>query len=191
MIRFTAILLIFLAAAGLEAKSIEEIQREWRQKFSEIKSKQSAAFWQDEDAKRILPHCQSGDSGACRRLLELEDKHCQEGNAARCSELARLYSLGNEGLEIKPNKGKAKRYADRVCEIDAVSCAAMSGLFMYEDRKLALRFATKACEMGEISDCAVAAELYSVGFGGVGRDVKKAKYYADKLCAAGVEDACW
>lgn len=57
--------------------------------------------------------------------------------------------------------------------MDAVYCASMSGRFMYKDRKLALKYAEKACEMDEISGCIVAAELYAVGFGGVGKIPKK------------------
>ena len=44
--------------------------------------------------------------------------------------------------------------------------------------------------MGELADCVVAAELYAVGFGGVGKNPQKVKYYTDKLCKAGVDEAC-
>ena len=64
------------------------------------------------------------------------------------------------------------------------------GVFIYENRKLALKYAEKACEMGELADCVVAAELYAVGFGGVGKNPQKVKYYTDKLCKAGVDEAC-
>lgn len=66
----------------------------------------------------------------------------------------------------------------------------MSGLFMYKNRKLALKYAEKACEMGEIADCVVAAEFWAVGFGGIGRNPQKVKYYSDKLCRAGLKEAC-
>ena len=46
---------------------------------------------------------------------------------------------------------------------------------MYKDRKLALKYAEKACEMGELADCVVAAELYAVGFGGVGKNPQKSQ----------------
>ena len=85
---------------------------------------------------------------------------------------------------------KAQSYADKVCSMDALFCASMSGHFMYKDRKLALKYAEKACEMGEIADCIVAAELYAVGFGGVGKNPQKVKYYTDKLCKGGVSEAC-
>lgn len=85
---------------------------------------------------------------------------------------------------------KAQKYADKVCSMDAVFCASMSGRFMYKDRKLALKYAEKACEMGKLADCIVAAELYAVGFGGVGKNPPKVKYYTDKLCKGGVSEAC-
>lgn len=59
----------------------------------------------------------------------------------------------------------------------------MSGLFIYKN-------AEKACEMGEMADCVVAAELWAVGFGGIGRNPQKVKYYSDKLCKAGLKEAC-
>lgn len=85
---------------------------------------------------------------------------------------------------------KAQSYADKVCSMDALFCAGMSRLFVYKDRKLTLKYAEKACEMGELADCVVAAELYAVGFGGVGKNPQKVKYYTDKLCKGGVSEAC-
>ena len=64
------------------------------------------------------------------------------------------------------------------------------GILLYKDRKLALKYAEKACEMDELADCVVAAELYAVGFGGVGKNPQKVKYYTDKLCKGGVSEAC-
>ena len=100
------------------------------------------------------------------------------------------YQNGDETIGVSPDLKKAQSYADKVCSMDAVFCASMSGRFMYKDRKLALKYAEKACEMGELADCIVAAELYAVGFGGVGKKQKKVKYYTDKLCKAGVDEAC-
>lgn len=96
----------------------------------------------------------------------------------------------NELFDIKADEKKAQSYADKVCSMDAVFCASMSGRFIYKDRKLALKYAEKACEMGELADCIVAAELYAVGFGGVGKNPQKVKYYTDKLCKGGVSEVC-
>ena len=173
-------------------KSVEEIQNDWQQRHSEKIQKQKEIFLQNEEANRLAQHCQggNGDKGACKRIIDLQDKSCKNGLAWSCSLLAQTYLRGDEQMGIKIDENKAKSYADRVCALDATFCASMSGLFMYKNRKLALKYAEKACEMGEIADCVVAAELWAVGFGGIGRNPQKVKYYNDKLCKAGLKEAC-
>lgn len=186
------ILLSLLVISVVCGKSVEEIQSDWRQRFSEKNQKQGEIFWQNEEAKRLVSHCQggNGDKGACKRIIDLNDKSCQNGLAWSCVSLAQSYLMGVEQADIKVNENKAKSYADRVCVLDATFCASMSGLFMYKNRKLALKYAEKACEMGEMADCIVATELWAVGFGGIGRNPQKVKYYGDKLCRAGLKEAC-
>lgn len=169
-------------------KSVEEIQAEWQQRFSEKVQEQGKIFSQDEEANRLAPHCGNGDKGACKRIIDLLDKFCQNGLALSCADLAKSYLQGNKIIEIDIQK--AKDYANKVCKLDATFCTGMSGLFMYKNRKLALKYAEKACEMGEIADCVVAAELWAVGFGGIGKNPRKVKYYSDKLCKAGLNEAC-
>ena len=186
------ILLSLLVISAVCGKSAEEIQSDWQQRHNEKVQKQSKIFWQNEEAKRLSQHCQggNGDKGACKRIIDLQDKSCQDGLAMSCALLAENYLLGNEQMGIKIDENKAKSYADKVCALDATFCASMSGLFMYKNRKLALKYAEKACKMGEIADCVVAAELWAVGFGGIGRNPQKVKYYSDKLCRAGLKEAC-
>lgn len=186
------ILLSLLVISVVFGKSVEEIQSEWQYKMGEKSQKQGEIFWQNEEANRLSQHCQggNGDKGACKRLIELQDKSCQNGLAWSCSTFAQSYLQGDEQVGVKIDENKAKSYADRVCALDATFCAGMSGLFMYKNRKLALKYAEKACEMGEIADCVVAAELWAVGFGGIGRNPQKVKYYSDKLCRAGLKEAC-
>lgn len=186
------ILLSLLVISVVCGKSVEEIQGDWRQRYSDKIQKQKEIFWQNEEAKRLAPHCQggNGDKGACRRIIDLQDKSCQNGLAGACGALVENYLLGNEQMGVKIDENKAKSYADRVCALDATFCASMSGLFMYKNRKLALKYAEKACEMGEMADCVFATELWAVGFGGIGRNPQKVKYYSDKLCRAGLKEAC-
>ena len=186
------ILLTALLVSVVFSKSVEQLQSEWREKYSEIIQKQRETFWQSADAQRLDQHCQGGkgDKGACRKILDLQDKYCQSGFAGFCGVLAQFYLQGDEQNDIKINENKAKSYANKACSLNAVVCASMSGLFMYKNRKLALQYAEKACEMGEISDCVVAVELYAVGFGGIGKNPQKVKYYESKLCKAGVKEAC-
>lgn len=186
------ILLSLLVISVVFGKSVEEIQSEWQYKMGEKSQKQGEIFWQNEEANRLSQHCQdvNGDKGACKRIIDLQDKSCQDGLAWSCVSLAQSYLMGVEQMGIKVNENKAKSYADRVCVLDATFCAGMSGLFMYKNRKLALKYAEKACKMGEMADCVVATELWAVGFGGIGRNPQKVKYYSDKLCRAGLKEAC-
>lgn len=165
-------------------KSLNEIHNEFQQRHSDKFQKQREIFLQNEEVKRVFPHCQSGDNTACKKFVDLTNKSCQNGLAVACLSLAQAYLQGNEQMGIKIDENKAKSYADRVCALDATFCASMSGLFMNKNRKLALKYAEKACEMGESMGCLVAAGAYHNG------DEGKVKYYGDKLCRAGLKEAC-
>ena len=184
------ILLTALLVSVVCGKSIEQLQSEWKEKMNETFKKQAEAFWQSADAQRLYPHCQNGDKVACRKIIDLQDKYCQNGFVANCADLAQNYLQGNEQFDIKIDENKAKSYADKVCNLDAVVCAYMSGLFMYKNPKLALKYAEKACEMGEIKGCFSAGWLYNKGEGGIGKNPQKVKYYESKLCKAGLKEAC-
>lgn len=184
------ILVGLLLVSWLGAKSIEQVQNDWRTKITAKTETARQKWWQNDEVQRLMPHCQQGDKNACKRVLDLSIKFCNNGEAFLCGMIVSSYCNGDETMNISPDLKKAQSYADKVCYMDAVYCAGMSGCFMYKDRKLALKYAEKACEMGEISDCVVAAELYAVGFGGVGKNPQKVKYYTDKLCKGGVSEAC-
>lgn len=184
------ILLSLLVVSIVCGKSVEEIQSEWQQRHSEEMQEQYEIYLQNEEVATLIPHCQGGDNSACRKLSKEAKKSCQSGLVALCAWLAQAYLQGNEQSDIDVDIEKAKGYANKVCKLNATFCASMSGLFMYKNRKLALQYAEKACKMGEIADCVVAAELWAVGFGGIGRNPQKVKYYSDKLCRAGLKEAC-
>lgn len=173
------------------AKSVEELQSEWYQKMNtKVKEAQQYSS-QNDEVKRLTPHCfRAKDEDACERLVEMMDKFCKQGDVMACFDLAKSYAQVDDTLGVKRDLNLAQKYVDKICQTDGVVCAAMSGLFMYVNRKLALKYATKACEMGELADCVVAAELYSTGFGGINKDPKKVKYYNDKLCKGGISEAC-
>lgn len=186
------IFLSVLLVSVVFGKSVEQLQSEWREKHSAIVQKQAETFWQSVDAQRLDPHCQGGkgDKGACRKILDLQDKYCQSGFASACNSLAQTYLQGNEQFGIKINENKAKSYADKACKLDKTICASISGLFYNKSRKIALQYAEKSCEMGEMLACLSALEFYAVGFGGIGKNPQKVKYYESKLCKAGVKEAC-
>lgn len=184
------ILVGLLLVSWLGAKSVEQVQDEWQQKFGAKNQEALQKWYQNDEFQRLMPHCQQEDKNACKRVFDLSIKFCNNGEAFLCGMIARSYCKGDETMNISPDLKKAQKYADKVCSMDAVFCAGMSGLFMYKDKKLALKYAEKACEMGELADCIVATELYAVGFGGVGKNPQKVKYYTDKLCKGGVSEAC-
>lgn len=173
------------------AKSVEQVQSEWQQKIGVKEMQENNIIQQSEEYQRLAPHCfQLNDKGACKKIINLYIDKCENGMVTACSMLTQTYLQGDEQVGVSIDEKKAQKYADKVCTMDALVCARMSGLFMYKDRKLALKYAEKACEMGELADCVMAAEFYAVGFGGVGKNPKKVKYYTDKLCKGGVSEAC-
>lgn len=185
------ILVGLLLVSWVWGKSVEQVQGEWGQRFAAKMQSYQTQMQQNEDFIRLSPHCfQAKDNGACQRILDIHQKQCDNGVVLSCAAFAQNYVQGSEQMGIKADLKKAQSYADKVCTLDATICARMSGFFMYKDRKLALKYAEKACEMGELADCVVAAELYSVGFGGIGKNPQKVKYYTDKLCKGGVSEAC-
>lgn len=185
------ILVGLLLVSWVYGKSVEQVQNEWLQRYDVKNQEWQMKNKQNEEFMRLTPHCfQANDKGACERILNIHNKQCNNGSARACAAPAIDYIDGNEQMGIKADLKKAQSYADKVCTMDATICASMSGLFMYKNRKLALKYAEKACEMGEISDCVVAAELYAVGFGGIGKNPQKVKYYTDKLCKGGVSETC-
>lgn len=186
------ILLSLLVISVVCGKSVEEIQNEWQQKMGKKIQKQAEIFWQNEEAKRLASHCQggNGDKGACKRIIDLQDKACQNGLAGACGALVKNYLLGNEQMGIKIDENKAKSYVDRLCALDATFCASMSEIYNLKNRKVALKYAEKACEMGEAYGCIVAAGIYHNGDEGIAKNPQKVKYYSDKLCKAGLKEAC-
>lgn len=180
-----------LLVSWVYGKSVEQVQNEWQQKIATKRQEALQKWFQNDEVQRLTPHCQqAGDKGACEKLFKLQIKLCEKSEVEHCFWAAQTYRNGDEMINLSPDLKKAQYYADKICTMDAVLCASMSGLFMYKDRKLAVKYAEKACDMGELADCVVAAELYAVGFGGVGKNPKKVKYYTDKLCKGGVSEAC-
>lgn len=185
------IVVSLLIVSWVCAKSVVEVQNEWQQQHNAKNQKALQKWYQNDEVQRLTPHCQqTNDKGACERLFKLQIQLCEKGEVAPCAWVAKIYHDGLDTINLSPDLKQAQKYVDKVCTMDAGYCAAMSGLFMYKDRKLALKCAEKACEMGELAACVVAAGFYKVGPDGIGKNPKKFKYYADKLCKGGVSEVC-
>ena len=182
------ILVGLLLVSWLGAKSIEQVQNDWRTKITAKTETARQKWYQNDEFQRLMPHCQQGDKNACKRVLDLSIKFCNNGEAFLCGMIVSSYCNGDETMNISPDLKKAQSYADKVCSMDAVFCANMALLFFqYEDIKLTLKYAEKACEMGELYGCVLA---YAGFNDDIDENPQKIKYYADKLCKGGVSEAC-
>lgn len=72
------ILISFILISVVCGKSVEEIQNEWQQKIGEKMQEQYETYWQNEEVATLMPHCQSGDNSACRKLSKEAKKSCQK-----------------------------------------------------------------------------------------------------------------
>lgn len=154
------------------------------------KTKKALQKWnQNEYFQRLKPHCKIGDKGACERIFKLGIQLCEKGEVALCADIAERYRNGWDKLNLSPDLKAAQKYADKVCTMDGVYCVDMSLLFTDKDNKLALKYAEKACEMGELMGCVLAFQFLSDS-NDIGKNTNKAKFYADKVCKAGISEAC-
>ena len=184
------ILVGLLLVSWLGAKSVEQVQSEWQQKFGATIQEALQKWYLNDEAQRLTPHCQqAGDKGACEKLFKLQINLCEKGEVAACVWIAETYRDGGEMIGVSPDLKKTQSYADKVCTMDATICGGMPLLFMDKDKKIALKYAEKACEM-ELFGCVIATQLYNDGSGDISKNPQKVKYYTDKLCKAGVDEAC-
>lgn len=73
------ILVGLLLVSWLGAKSVEQVQSEWQQKFNAKKQEASQKWYQNDEFQRLMPHCQQGDKNACKRVLDSSIKFCNNG----------------------------------------------------------------------------------------------------------------
>lgn len=73
------ILVGLLLVSWLGAKSVEQVQDEWQQKFAAKWQEAQIKIQQNEELVRVMPHCQQGDKNACKRVLDLFIKFATMG----------------------------------------------------------------------------------------------------------------
>lgn len=180
------ILLGLLLSSFSYGKSFKEVEQEALQKLSQISSEQEEKMRQDGEYQRLMPHCyQFKDKGACKKIVNFIIKKCDEGMVYACSELFKGFFKGEKDF-YEADEHKARNYADKICTMDSTFCFAISALYVDKNEKLALKYAEKACEMGETIACGTV-----LGFHYEKREnPQKVKYYTDKLCKAGISEAC-
>lgn len=191
------ILLGLLLSSFSYGKSLEEVEQkvlqkvsqmgqEMQQKFSQIVSEQEAQMRQDGEYQRLVPHCyQFKDKGACKKIVNFVVKKCDEGMVYACFSLFKGFLEGEKDF-FEADEHKARNYADKICTMDSTFCIAMSGAYKDKNEKLALKYAEKACEMGETLACGMLVGFYYEKR----ENPQKVKYYADKICKAGVSEVC-
>lgn len=180
------ILLGLLLSSFSYGKSLEEMEQKVLQKLSQIESEQEAQIRQDGEYQRLVPHCyQFKDKGACKKIANFVVKKCDEGMVYACLSLFKSFSKGEKDF-FEADEHKARNYADKICTMDSTFCFAMSIAYKDKNEKLALKYAEKACEMGETFACGVSMSFYYEKR----ENLQKVKYYADKVCKAGVSEFC-
>ncbi len=90
------ILVGLLLVSWLGAKSVEQVQSEWQQKFGAKNQEALQKWYQNDEFQRLMPHCQQGDKGACEKLFKLEINLCEKGEVAPCVGVAITYCDGKK-----------------------------------------------------------------------------------------------
>ena len=184
--------------------SNKKLQIDYNQRFEKKYQELVQIANQNYELRMAVQKCTNDKNKVeCKRVVDLFDNICNLNfgqtniqKAGACRKLARSYLTGDDiEMRTKIDKNKARKYADRVCELDGTFCANMSLAFYhnnYTDKIVAQIYSELACELGELAGCALAFWGYA-GYGkieSIKKDIKKARYYKAKVCEAGYKDYC-
>lgn len=149
--------------------------------------------------------CDAGELSGCDSLASLHqnsgehakaaavfEQACEKGFGLSCYNLAQIYEAGTG---VAADESKALDLYVKACERGyAVVCYYLGG--MYEDgwasendeaaknSKNALKFYSLACDGKIYEACEALGRLYEDGEAGFAQDIKAARSYYDKVCAA-------
>lgn len=172
--------------------SITKIFNDWEQRYEKKLREQVAIMSQNIKAIKAKEQCiNDKNKVACKEFVEFVNAYCHSGGLAiACATLAKSYLIGNKELYIKIDKERVQYYASKTCNLEAIFCVQIAYLFQDKDISLTLGYAERTCEMGEAIGCELAFEWYRDGGKGITKNLKKARYYNNKLCDMGVKDFC-
>ena len=149
--------------------------------------------------------CDAGELSGCDSLASLHqnsgehakaaaifERACEKGFGLSCYNLAQIYEAGTG---VAPDESKALELYVKACERGyAVVCYYLGGMYAdgamgkndeaAKNSKNALKFYSLACEGKIYEACEALGRLYEDGEAGFAQDIKAARSYYDKACAA-------
>lgn len=132
------------------------------------------------------------NSGEHAKAAAIFEHACEKGFGLSCYNLAQIYEAGNG---VAPDESKTLNLYVKACERGyAVVCYHLGGMYAdgregkndeaAKNSKNALKFYSLACEGKIYEACEALGRLYEDGEAGFAQDIKAARSYYDKACAA-------
>jgi hypothetical protein len=101
-----------------------------------------------------------------KQAMKLLEKSCGNENASACALLAGSYIGGHRGFDLKADRSKAVKFAQKLTDIYIkYACEEKDNKQACEKTKLQSAGLRERCADKESSDCATAIKLLSIGFG--------------------------
>ena len=132
------------------------------------------------------------NSGEHAKAAAIFEQACEKGFGLSCYNLAQIYEAG---LGVASDESKALDLYVKACERGyAVVCYYLGGMYAdgamgkndeaAKNSKNALKFYSLACDGKIYEACEALGRLYEDGEAGFAQDIKVARSYYDKACAA-------
>ena len=132
------------------------------------------------------------NSGEHAKAAAVFERACEKGFGLSCYNLAQIYEAG---VGVAPDESKALDLYVKACGRGyAVVCYYLGGMYAdgamgkndeaAKNSKNALKFYSLACEGKIYEACEALGRLYEDGEAGFAQDIKAARSYYDKACAA-------
>ena len=139
------------------------------------------------DLNALGSACQSGDSGACGRLLPTVEAECAQKNGSACGFAGFLYERGRG---VTANAARAAAFYQQSCDAgDRMGCVGFAllqarGNGIPKDAAKAQATLTELCTAGILEACTQLAILIAPG------DMARARDLLTKACDSKHERAC-
>ncbi len=117
---------------------------------------------------------------------------CELGHATGCSELGSAFIDRQAHIDLEA----ARKFKDKACELGSMDGCSDFGMLLARgeggpaDMDRAVQLFQKACAADVASGCGRLGLSYQHGFGGLPKDLTKAKELFDQGCKGGDEEAC-
>lgn len=131
--------------------------------------------------------CGAGVPRDMAKAVQLSEQACDGGLAQACGNAS--------GLQVRTDEVKARRYAEKGCQLKDISSCNNLGLMLWQgvggpaDPARAVPIFDEMCKRGMAMACANLGTLFWMG-SGVPRDLARAKALCEKGCAGGAIGGC-